>query len=73
MTIAFGDVLIFCFTSILDFLPKNKTTFDLKMAATPSVSKPLTKDLTQTFFEGIQTVLFDADGVLWEGSSAIPG
>jgi len=43
------------------------------MATIPSMSKPLNQDLAKTFFEGIQTVLFDADGVLWEGSNAIPG
>lgn len=43
------------------------------MAAQPTIAKALTKDLTKSFFEGIKTVLFDADGVLWEGSKAIPG
>ena len=43
------------------------------MAPQPTIAKALTKDLTKTFFEGIKTVLFDADGVLWEGSKAIPG
>jgi len=43
------------------------------MASQPTIAKALTNDLTKTFFEGIKTVLFDADGVLWEGSKAIPG
>ena len=42
-------------------------------AMRPTVAKPLTKDLTKTFFNEIKTVLFDADGVLWQGASAIPG
>ena len=42
-------------------------------AMKPTVAKHLTKDLTKTFFNEIKTVLFDADGVLWQGATAIPG
>lgn len=41
--------------------------------AKPSIAKVLNSDLTKTLFSEIKTVLFDADGVLWEGSKAIPG
>ena len=43
------------------------------MTVIPTIAKALTKDLTKSFFKDIKTVLFDADGVLWEGPKAIPG